>query len=70
MKLRKLIIIGGPTGVGKTKLAIRLAQKFQSEIISADSRQFFRELNIGVAKPSIQELNTIQHHFIGHMSIE
>ena len=70
MKLRKLIIIGGPTGVGKTKLAIRLAQKFQSEIISADSRQFFRELNIGVAKPSIQELNTIHHHFIGHMSIE
>ena len=66
---KTLIIIGGPTAVGKTKLAIKLAQKFQSEIISADSRQFYKELNIGVAKPSKLDISKIPHHFIGHKSI-
>lgn len=64
-----LIVICGPTASGKTKLAVRLAAFFNSEIISADSRQFFRELNIGTAKPSVQELKLVKHHFIGHVSV-
>jgi len=63
------IIIAGPTAVGKTALAIQLAQHFNTEIISCDSRQCFKELNIGVAKPSVEELNTVQHHFINSHSI-
>lgn len=63
------IVIVGPTAVGKTSLAIQVAQHFHTEIISADSRQCFRELNIGVAKPSPEELNTVKHHFIGSHSI-
>ena len=53
---KTLIIIGGPTAIGKTKLAIKLATQFKSEIISADARQFYNELNIGVAKPSKEEV--------------
>jgi len=67
---KTLIIIGGATATGKTKTAINLALKFKSEIISVDSRQFYKELNIGVAKPSPIELKTIPHHFIGHKSIK
>lgn len=67
---KTLIIIGGPTAIGKTALAIKLAKQFQSEIISADARQFYKELNIGVAKPSKKELHQITHHFIGHKSIK
>lgn len=63
------VIISGPTAVGKTSLAIRVAQHFNTEIISADSRQCFRELNIGVAKPSQEELNAVKHHFINSHSI-
>jgi tRNA dimethylallyltransferase len=63
------VIIAGPTGVGKTKLAIDLALHYKTEIISADSRQFYRELNIGTAKPGKEQLNTVPHHFIGHKSI-
>lgn len=63
------IIIVGPTAVGKTALAIQLAQHFNTQIISADSRQCYKELNIGVAKPSANELNTITHHFINSHSI-
>ena len=66
---KTLIVLGGPTGIGKTKLAIKLAQKLKSEILSADSRQFYKELNIGVAKPTKEELDTIPHHFISHLSI-
>ena len=58
------IIIAGPTAVGKTSLAIALAKHFSTEIISADSRQCYRELNIGVAKPSLEQLAEIPHHFI------
>lgn len=65
-----LIVIAGPTAVGKTALAIQTAQHFNTEIISADSRQFYQELNIGVAKPSTKELATVPHHFIGHISIQ
>lgn len=67
---KKVIIICGPTAVGKTAIAIHLARHFQTEIISADSRQCFRELNIGVARPSKQELESLTHHFIASHSIQ
>ena len=63
------IVIVGPTAVGKTALAIKVAQYFKTEIISADSRQCFQELNIGVAKPSAEELQLVKHHFISSISI-
>ena len=59
----------GPTAIGKTALSIKLAEYFKTEIISADSKQFFKEMHIGTAVPSIEELNTIKHHFIHHKSI-
>lgn len=65
-----LILIVGPTAVGKTDLSIRLAQKLNTEIISADSRQFYKELSIGTAKPSIEEMDGVKHHFIDSHSIE
>ncbi|MGF2412054.1 tRNA (adenosine(37)-N6)-dimethylallyltransferase MiaA [Ferruginibacter sp.] len=64
------IVIAGPTAVGKTSFAIRLAQQLQTQIISADSRQCFRELNIAVAKPSAQELQLVPHYFISSHSIK
>jgi tRNA dimethylallyltransferase len=66
---RLLVVILGPTGVGKTRLTIELAKKFQTEILSADSRQFYRELKIGTASPTPAELSEARHHFIGHISI-
>lgn len=63
------IIIAGPTASGKTAVAINVAQHFSTEIISADSRQCYRELDIGVAKPTPKELNTIHHYFINSHSI-
>jgi tRNA dimethylallyltransferase len=66
---KTLIIIAGPTAIGKTTLAIRLAEHFHTEIISADSRQFYREMNIGTAKPSDEELNTVKHHLINSHSV-
>lgn len=67
---KHLIVICGPTGIGKTETAIQLACHFQTEIISADSRQFFKELKIGTATPSEEELKRAKHHFIGHLSIQ
>lgn len=64
------IIISGPTAVGKTSIALQLAQYFNTSIISADSRQCFKELNIGVAKPSPDELAAVQHYFINSHSIQ
>lgn len=64
-----LIVVAGPTAVGKTALAIDLARRLNAEIISADSRQFFREMNIGTAKPSSSELATVPHHFVNNLSI-
>jgi tRNA dimethylallyltransferase len=64
------IVIAGPTAVGKTAFAIRLAQQLHTQIISADSRQCFTELNIGVAKPSATELSLVPHHFINSYSIQ
>lgn len=68
--MKKLISIVGTTGIGKTKLAIAIAKHFNTEIISCDSRQFFREMNIGTATPSIEELAEVPHHFIGNLSVE
>jgi tRNA dimethylallyltransferase len=67
---KTVIIIAGPTAVGKTAIAIQLAQYFNTEIISADSRQFFKELNIAVARPSPAELSVVRHHFIASHSIQ
>jgi tRNA dimethylallyltransferase len=64
-----LVVLLGPTGVGKTDISIDLAVRFNSEIISADSRQFFREMKIGTAVPADHQLNAVQHHFIGFLSI-
>jgi tRNA dimethylallyltransferase len=69
MNLPKLVAISGPTGIGKTKIAIELAKKLNAEIISFDSRQIYSELNIGVARPSEEELAEVKHHLIGHKSI-
>ena len=66
---KTIIIILGPTASGKTLLAIELAQYLQTSIISADSRQCFRELNIGVAKPSVRELERVHHYFINSHSV-
>jgi tRNA dimethylallyltransferase len=66
---KSVIIVAGPTAVGKTSVAIELAKHFRTEIISADSRQCFKELNIGVARPSEKELQTIKHYFIASHSI-
>jgi len=65
-----LISIVGPTAIGKTALSIKLAQIFNTEIISADSRQFYKEMQIGTAAPSQDELTQATHHFIHHKSIE
>jgi tRNA dimethylallyltransferase len=64
-----LVVIAGPTAVGKTDVAITLAPKWHTEIISADSRQFYREMSIGTAKPDVQQLLAVKHHFIGQLSI-
>lgn len=68
-KTKTLISVVGPTAIGKTALAIQLAQHFGTEIISADSRQFFREMAIGTAKPSAAELAAAKHHFIDSHSV-
>jgi tRNA dimethylallyltransferase len=67
---KKLIAIVGPTAVGKTAVAIELAERLKTEIISADSRQIFKEMEIGTAKPSAEELARVKHHFINIKSIE
>ncbi|WP_139921021.1 tRNA (adenosine(37)-N6)-dimethylallyltransferase MiaA [Hymenobacter sp. DG01] len=64
-----LLVITGPTAVGKTELCVRLARQLGTEIVSADSRQFFRELNIGTAKPTPAEMQGVPHHFINSHSI-
>ncbi len=66
---KTIIVIAGTTAVGKTAAAIKLAQHFNTEIISADSRQCYKELNVGVARPSAEELAIVPHHFIASHSI-
>ncbi|SFD64773.1 tRNA dimethylallyltransferase [Chitinophaga sp. CF118] len=67
---KTVIIIAGPTAAGKTALAIRLASHFDTAVISADSRQCYKEISIGTAKPSLQELQTVPHYFIDSHSIK
>jgi tRNA dimethylallyltransferase len=69
-KNKKLVVVAGPTAVGKTALSIELAERLNTEIISADSRQMYRELTIGTAKPAKAELAKIKHHFIDSHSIK
>jgi tRNA dimethylallyltransferase len=64
-----LVVITGPTAVGKTNLCVELAQHFNTEIINADSRQFFKELSIGTAKPTAEEMKNIPHYFVNSHSI-
>ncbi|HEX4852061.1 MAG TPA: tRNA (adenosine(37)-N6)-dimethylallyltransferase MiaA [Puia sp.] len=70
MNNKSVIIIAGPTAVGKTAISLQLAAKFSTSIISADSRQCFKELNIGVAKPAARDLQLIPHYFINSHSIQ
>lgn len=64
-----LLVLAGPTAVGKTDVAIEIAKFFNTEIISADSRQFYHELSIGTAKPNAEQLIRVKHHLVGHLSI-
>lgn len=69
-KGKTLIVITGPTAVGKTSLAVSVAKELQTEILSADSRQFYRDMQIGTARPTEKERDGIPHHFCGHLSVE
>ncbi len=69
MTNKELIIIAGPTGVGKTQISIEIAKKLGTEIISADSRQIYKEMSIGTAVPSSEQLKAVKHHFIQTKSI-
>ncbi|HNT93417.1 MAG TPA: tRNA (adenosine(37)-N6)-dimethylallyltransferase MiaA [Bacteroidales bacterium] len=64
-----LIVLPGPTGVGKTELAIELAHRYGCDIISCDSRQFYREMKIGTAAPSVEQMAQAKHHFMGFISV-
>lgn len=70
MKNKICLVIVGPTAVGKTSVAVEVAQHFNTQIISADSRQCFKELNIGIAKPSLEQLGQVKHWFINSHSIQ
>ncbi|PRD52640.1 tRNA (adenosine(37)-N6)-dimethylallyltransferase MiaA [Sphingobacterium gobiense] len=67
---KRLIVVVGPTAVGKTAMGIALAKHFKTEVVSADSRQFYKEMSIGTAKPDTTELATVKHHFIDSHTIE
>jgi tRNA dimethylallyltransferase len=64
-----LLVISGPTAIGKTQLAVELAKHFNTEVISADSRQFFHEMKVGTARPDLSELQGVKHHLLGSISI-
>lgn len=70
MPQKTLVVITGPTGVGKTAVAIRLARDLGTEIVSADSRQIFRDIPIGTAAPTADELAAVRHHFVGILGLE
>ncbi len=70
MKNKTLIVIAGPTAVGKTSFSIELAKMLGTEIVSSDSRQFYKEISIGTAKPTKEELARVKHHFINSLSID
>lgn len=69
VKHKNLIVIVGPTAIGKTGLSIKLAKKFNCQILSADSRQFYKEMAIGTAKPDNEEMDGVPHHFVNNISI-
>ena len=69
LNTKKIIVIVGPTAIGKTRVGIELAKTFNTEIISCDSRQFYKELKIGSAPPSKKELSEVKHHFIQNLSV-
>ena len=69
MSSKKLLVVTGPTAVGKTDLCMDLARRFDIPIINADSRQLFRELKIGTAAPTPQQLQQVRHYFVGSLSI-
>lgn len=67
--MKYLVVVVGPTAVGKTAMSVQLAKHFGTEVISADSRQFYREMEIGTAKPSQEEMDGVTHHFINSRSV-
>ena len=67
--MHTLIVLIGPTGVGKTELSLRLAEQFHTCIVSADSRQLYADLKIGTAAPTSEQLQRVQHHFIGTLKL-
>ena len=70
VKQKYLIVVAGPTAIGKTTFSIKLAKHYKTEILSADSRQFYSEMRIGTAYPEPEELAAVKHHFIGNLSIK
>lgn len=66
---KRLIVVVGPTSVGKTKVGVSLARHFQTEVISADARQFFKEMSVGTAKPGVEEQEGVAHHFVDFLSV-
>jgi len=68
-KKGNLIVVVGPTAVGKTSVAIAIAKKYKAEIISADSRQFYKEIKLGTAAPTTEEMKSVKHHFVGTLSV-
>jgi len=66
---RHLVVVAGPTAIGKTALAVNLAKAFQTEVISADSRQIYRDMNIGTAKPTTEEMDGVPHHFVDFLTL-
>ena len=68
MQKQKVIVIGGPTASGKTALSIELAKRINGEIVSADSMQIYKDMDIGTAKPTLQEMQGIQHYLLDYVS--
>ncbi|AZQ63183.1 tRNA (adenosine(37)-N6)-dimethylallyltransferase MiaA [Flammeovirga pectinis] len=69
-KEKVLIVVVGPTAVGKTDFCVQLAKKLATEVVYADSRQFFKEMQIGTARPTVEEMLNVPHYFVGHLSIK
>jgi tRNA dimethylallyltransferase len=69
-KRRDLVVVAGPTAVGKTDLCVRLAKKYQTVVVSADSRQFYKEMSIGTAKPTLEERDNVIHFFVDNISVD
>ena len=68
--MKKLIVILGPTGVGKTSLCLHIAKEYNVPVINADSRQMFKELPIGTAAPTIKEQEQAKHYFVGNLTVD